>query len=47
MDKGFGARHVPLDPPPKQSKHSGYYVSDSRSLRNFARILTGRYGEVK
>ncbi|MGH8910757.1 MAG: alpha/beta hydrolase, partial [Egibacteraceae bacterium] len=47
MDTGFGARRVPLDPPPKQSGHSGYYVWDSRGLRNFAQILTGRDGEVR
>lgn len=46
MGEGFGARRVPVDPPPKQSGHSGYYEWDSRGLLNFARILTGRYDEV-
>ncbi|MGH8908164.1 MAG: alpha/beta hydrolase, partial [Egibacteraceae bacterium] len=47
MGAGFGARRVPLDPPPVQSGHSGYYEWDSRGLRNFAHILTGRGGEVR
>jgi hypothetical protein len=50
MDKEFGARIIPVDPSPKQTGHSGYlgyYKRQTAGLRNFARILTGRYDELE
>lgn len=41
----FGARKVPVGP--EQTGHSGYFKHRTKAAENFARIMLGRYREVR